>query len=254
MKKIALFLAILSINFYPLNAQTAVNFNCNDCAGNPHDLFTELDAGKIIVIAWVMPCPGCITGATQAFDAVQSFQTAYPNKVYFYMVDDYANTTCTNLGSWASSNGMHDAILFSDASISMSDYGVNGMPKVVVLGGTNHEVFYNENNEDITQPDITNAITTALGVAHLQQNENSTHIELSPNPAKDMLSIKGEMFDDKQVKYFIYDEQGKEVFAAETNFVSDKADINVESLKNGVYFLSINSNDTPTSIKFVIAR
>src|SRR5688572_10173566 len=55
----------LDLNFKPLNmkrllfvllailfteftfGQTATNFTANDCAGNPHNLFNELDAGKV---------------------------------------------------------------------------------------------------------------------------------------------------------------------------------------------------------------
>ena len=55
MKKIvfsAIWLVTASFTF----AQTATDFTANDCAGTSHHLFAELDAGKIIVAAFVMPC------------------------------------------------------------------------------------------------------------------------------------------------------------------------------------------------------
>ena len=36
--------ALLSAVTVVAQAQTAINFNCNDCAGTPHDLFAELAA------------------------------------------------------------------------------------------------------------------------------------------------------------------------------------------------------------------
>lgn len=33
----------------------ATDFSVDDCSGNFVNLFTELDAGKVVVIAWVMP-------------------------------------------------------------------------------------------------------------------------------------------------------------------------------------------------------
>ena len=40
---------------------TATDFTANDCGGTSHTLFTELNAGNVIVITWVMPCSSCIT-------------------------------------------------------------------------------------------------------------------------------------------------------------------------------------------------
>ena len=36
-------------------SQTATDFTCNDCAGSSHNLFSELDGGKVVVLVWVMP-------------------------------------------------------------------------------------------------------------------------------------------------------------------------------------------------------
>ena len=55
-----------------------------------------------------------------------------------------------------------EAPTFSSSSISMSDYGSSGMPKVVVLGNANHSVFYNENDDKITFNGVQNAINNAL--------------------------------------------------------------------------------------------
>ncbi|HRD39909.1 MAG TPA: hypothetical protein PLC65_14870, partial [Bacteroidia bacterium] len=70
----------------------------------------------------------------------------------FYLVDDYANTSCPTLTSWALTNGMPNAIVFSNSAIDMYDYGSTGMPKIVVIGGANHQVFDNQNNSlNVTQ-------------------------------------------------------------------------------------------------------
>lgn len=47
----------LSILFSVLTfAQTtATDFSVDDCKGDFYNLFTELDAGKVVIIAWVMP-------------------------------------------------------------------------------------------------------------------------------------------------------------------------------------------------------
>ena len=115
-------------------AQTATDFTANDCDGTSHNLFTELNSGKVIVICWVMPCSACKGPALTTQNVVNSYLTSHPHTVYMYMCDDYANTTCTSLDSWRNNNGITSATLFSDAAINMADYGGNGMPKIVVIG------------------------------------------------------------------------------------------------------------------------
>jgi len=57
MKKQILTFTFLILNTFGLIAQTnATDFTANDCDGVSHHLFSELDNGKVVVIAWVMPC------------------------------------------------------------------------------------------------------------------------------------------------------------------------------------------------------
>ena len=55
MKKLLLASSLLLLSGFIAFGQTAVNFTGNDCAGTSHTLFTELDAGKVIVVTFVMP-------------------------------------------------------------------------------------------------------------------------------------------------------------------------------------------------------
>ena len=142
-------------------AQTAVNFTCNDCAATSHDLYTELNAGKVIVLCWVMPCGACTGPALTTYNVVQSYQANNPNTVFMYLCDDYGNTTCASLNSWANNIGVTNTIRFSNSAIDMMDYGSTGMPKIVVVGGSNHTVYYNSNNT-VDATNLQNAINSAL--------------------------------------------------------------------------------------------
>src|SRR6187455_3648496 len=148
MKKVLTFLVML-IGLGSLQAQTATNFTCNDCSGVSHDLFTELDAGKVIVLIWVMPCGACSGPSATCYNTVDAYQASNPGRVFLYMADDVANSSCASINNWANGNGAPQnaySLRFSNADIDMSDYGSAGMPKIVVLGGTSHTVFYNVNN------------------------------------------------------------------------------------------------------------
>jgi Leucine-rich repeat (LRR) protein len=163
MKK--LLLILLALPMIGLAQTTATDFTTNDCDGITHNLFDSLDAGNVIVIAWVMPCGGCITPSLAAYDAAQTFAISHPGIVDFYLVDDYANTSCASLVNWGNSNSMPLNTAFSSSAISMSDYGSAGMPKVVVLGGSSHSVYYNVNNNQINLNGVQTAINNALAAA-----------------------------------------------------------------------------------------
>ena len=155
MKKILLasLFCLFSLQF--INAQTyATNFTEDDCDGVSHDLFNELDAGNIIVISFVMPCGPCATYSYPAYDAVESFATSHPGKVHFYIADDHLSTACVILENYANNYNMSNSTIFSNPNIAWSDYGTYGMPKVVVLGGSDHLVYLNKNEDKINYSEV----------------------------------------------------------------------------------------------------
>ena len=176
---------VLSVATVLASAQTATNFNCNDCSNVPHELFAELDAGKVIVLVWVMPCGACTGPSLTTYNVVESYQSSNPDKVRMYLCDDFANTSCTSLNSWKNSTGLTNAVTFSDAAINMGDYGSAGMPKIVVLGGGGHTVFYNVNNT-VNITDLQDGIDAALLATGIQeQSELASSLNVYPDPIVD---------------------------------------------------------------------
>jgi hypothetical protein len=259
MKKILLLFITLQITTLHLLGQTyATDFNANDCDGNNHQLFSELDAGKVIVIAWVMPCATCITDPLSAFYDVQSYDSSHPGQVLFYMADDYANTSCSSLESWAANNGMSNCIKFSDAAVNMGDYGIPGMPKIVVLGSSSHKVYFNQNSGSLG---ISTAIDEALDdIANgLVENANfNLNINTFPNPANNQLTVSYELKQPSNIDLEIYNLLGARVISFKKNNstgagkYSEKID--VSNLSNGTYFLKINSNQKNHTIKFSVSH
>ena len=230
-------------------AQTAVDFTTDDCNGVSHNLYDSLDVGNVIVLAWVMPCGPCATYTLPAYSAVQSFALSHPNKVHFYLVDDFANTACPTLVNWGNSNNMPLNTAFSSSMISMNDYGSNGMPKVVVLGGANHSVYYNENDNKINFNGVQGAISNALS-SPLNTNDdlavNDFNISVFPNPTANILNICYESNKSFNVVFEIVNVLGKTVYySTDNNTLSCKdsgnKNINMSQFKKGVYFLNILS-------------
>lgn len=234
-------------------SQTAVNFNCNDCAGTNHDLFAEHDAGKVIVICWVMPCASCKATTLTTYNVVKSYEAAYPGRVKLYIVDDYANTTCASLNSWCNSNGFTDALRFSNASIKMTDYGTVGMPKVVVTGNTTHHVYYNSNNT-VNATLLQNAITQAINeFAVSNEKPENTKETIFPNPADNKAVIDLQSFGSNNVSVKIFNAEGKELHTGQIK-TNSGMEISTENLPSGIYVVIVESATIRKSFKLLVSH
>jgi hypothetical protein len=257
MTKILLLLS-LWLAFQTSFAQTAVNFNCNDCSGQNHDLFAELDAGKVIVICWVMPCGSCVGPALTTYNVVQSFANSYPDKVYLYLVDDYANTSCTSLDGWSKSNGINGATLFSNEIIDMTDYGTAGMPKVVVVGDVNHAVFYNANNS-VNATALQDAILTAINATTTSIREEAITFSspvFFPNPSSGASTVTFIMGKSSTVTIGIFDQAGRKVLETQYTGLTEgenKIGIRTSGLDKGMYFLKMSNGTHSRTIKIALA-
>ncbi len=252
-----LFILIFSNSLFPQN--TATDFTTEDCNSIMHNLYDSLDAGNIIVIAWVMPCGPCSTYAYPAYSAVQSFNISHPEKVDFYLVDDYANTNCASLVNWGNSNNMPLNTTFSSSAISMSDYGSNGMPKVVVLGGSNYNIYYNDNDDKINfnavQVAINNALSNVTNVNEMRQD----YFELFvfPNPSQNQfLNVSYLIQKIEKVSFDILNMLGEIVYSFD-NSIPNKIGkhsntFDVRFLSSGSYLFRISTSSYNQVFNFVI--
>ena len=258
MKKTILSL-VLATAALSANAQTvtATNFNANDCAGNNHDLFAELDAGKVIVLTWVMPCGSCVAPAQTASAVVQSYASSNPNTVLHYVIDDYGNTNCNTLNNWVSSNSIIGTT-FSNSVIDMTDYGAAGMPKIVVVGGTGHFVFFNENNAASNNATgIENAIDQALLVGINDNNALISNVTLAPNPAASNSTLTVNMKEAGEMTIAVYNTLGQQVMSVYNGSLAageTKFQLNLAELTAGTYFIQVSNATTRRVVRFSVVE
>ncbi len=239
------------------NAQTATNFTAEDCNGESYTLFDELDAGKVIVIAWVMPCGACSYYGSGAYDAVQTFTETHPGKVEFYLTDDYANTSCNSISNWGDTYSMGNHIAFSSNAISMSDYGTDGMPKVVVLGGNDHAVLYNKNNGAISFDGVVAAISTGLNAIGISETEKSKNrLSIFPNPNNGAMTLDFYMEENSTIEVFTL--LGEKVLNVNldncTPNQTNKIEINLSDQSGGMYLVNLNTGTHKESQIITIAE
>lgn len=255
MKKIFT-LFFTGIRLLAMAQSTATDFTCNDCNGTSHHLFSELDAGKVIVICWVMPCGTCVSPALTTYNTVQSFQTSYPNRVYMYLVDDYANSSCSTINNWATTNNMPNTTKFSNPVINMSDYGGAGMPKVVVLGGTSHTVFYNANNS-VNQSALQTAILNALNATSsvTEPAVSLSRLNIFPNPAVKSTEVSYWLDASCSINIEIYNMAGEKVssvFSGTQSAGAHAINVNLSGFGNGIYFVKLTAGRTEKTVMFSV--
>ena len=260
MKKLLLSSAMVLVSTFMTFGQTGVNFTASDCASTSHTLFTELDAGKVVVICWVMPCGACISSASTDATTVQGYASSNPGRVKFYLVDDTGNSTCSTLTSWASTNSITTDAKFGNAgnTIKMTDYGSTGMPKTVVMGGTSHTVFYNVNgtvSASALQTAINNALASTTGIA--DPISNFSAINLFPNPAGNTTEISYSLQSSSDVKIEVFNLVGatvKSISAGIQSAGEQKIKIDCSDLNNGIYFVKMIAANTEKTITLSVAH
>lgn len=240
-------------------SQTASNWTATDCSGKSHELFTDLDAGKVAVIVWVMPCATCIGPALTAQDEVKTALASAPGKVLFYVADDYANTSCSTLSSWATANGITDGIVVSSSAVSMTPYGTPGMPKIIVTGGSSHQVFYNKNDPDITASELRAAIASALAVTSGIQAVNAAGFSMQVYPNPSGLSSVASVEVDRScyLKLEIFDITGRKVLDVYNGGVEPghhSFGFSTERLQDGSYFVRLSVPGKVLHERITIAR
>ena len=261
MKKLLLIsISVFSANF--ITAQTATNFTANDCAGTSHDLYTELDAGKVIVLDFVMPCSTCIAPSQTAYNIAQSYATSNPGRVKYYLSSDDGNDACSAISSWGSTNSITspDAV-FATTSVVEASFGTGGMPKIVVIGRSTHKIFYTHNGAGISSSALQTAIDSALVPASPNSvtgpTEKSSIVSVIPNPvvttADLVYSLPSNSFVTIQL-YNILGEKMRTVFTGLQSAGNNRFNMNCTELENGIYFAKIITGEGIRTLKFSVSH
>jgi hypothetical protein len=248
---VAMFVGITSFS------QTAPDFTATDCNGNTHHLYAELNAGKVIVLNWVMPCSSCISASLTAYNIVQSMGSS---NVVYYLIDDAANTSCTSLSSWANSSGIGlNRSTFSTASIVESNYGGVGMPHIAVVGTSNHTFYFNALNTAANNATgIQNAINAALAATGINE-PLSTPYQLNVVNSNSTKSVKVSysLKETNDIKLEIVNYAGQ-VINQKVLGKQTAGDYSTEfdsgAFAGGIYFVRFTAGIRSETVRFVVVK
>jgi hypothetical protein len=252
MKKLII-VGLLFVSFFS-HSQTAVNFTCNDCGGTQYDLFNQLDAGKVVVLVWVMPCGTCVLPAKTAYNVAHSYESTYPGKVVYYLCDDYGTTSCTSIANWANTNSIVPTAIFSNSSIDMLDYGETGMPKMLVIGGPDHKVYDNQNNT-FNHIQISEAIDLAISESVSSIDSNSFTDNLNVLQSNSGLVLNYNLEKSSSILVSITDYLGRYIIANQQfNLANGANNLEIYSgrLTQGFYLVTVIDGNKRKTFKVAV--
>lgn len=255
MKKLYITIITLLACQYMMAQTTATNFTKTDCNGKSHTLFDELDSGYVVVLFFEMGCNSCVTAA-QAFETkvYTDYQKSNPGKVRCYYLDYNSGSTCNDVESWKSSNGLTFPS-FADAGSLMTPYGF-GMPLVVIAGGKNHKVTYKSGwNETKVRTGMTQAMNEATAVATVPSNVSSANV--FPNPTSGTTHINLELDKTGKVEIALYNMTGQKIEVLyNTTMLSGKQNLSFDTqgLASGLYYITVRTENGAQQIPLQVTN
>lgn len=244
-------------------AQTVMQLTGNDCNGNAHDLYADLDAGKAVLLHFFMPSCGACPPPAQKIQAMANHINAmHPGMVTAYAMPFNNTTTCAYTSTWCSSNGLSLYMPYDSGATQVANYGGFGMPTVVLLGGAgsgNHRIMFSTlsfstSDTTIMRDSIMALLMSSTGIADLPNGVNS--FSVYPNPASDNISINLELKETSNLLIDVTDITGKQVAIIsdeKQNGIITKQ-FNTATLPNGNYFVRINANGKTATQKLTVTH
>lgn len=240
-------------------AQTAMQFSGVDCNNNPVDLFSDLDAGKAVILHFYMPsCGSCPPPAQKIQAMANKINAMHPGMVKGYAFPFQNSTTCTYSSSWVSSNSLSTLYAPMDSGATqVAYYGGFGMPTVVLLGGTDHRVMFSTqsfstSDTTIMRDSILNLLNGSTGIDGL--NYTVFSFSVFPNPANDNVSINLDLKETSNLLIDVTDIAGKQVAIIseekQSGIVTKQFSTSV--LPSGSYFVRVQVNGKTTTQKLTI--
>lgn len=244
MKKIiTLFTATLCFAGFGLSQATAMNFSGADCNGNQVDLFSDLDAGKAVVLFFYMPnCGSCPPPAAQIQTMAANVNASYPGLVKGYAFPYQNSSTCASVVSWVTNNSLDWYSPLDSGAAQVAYYGGFGMPTVVLLGGDNREVLFV--TQDFNTSDTTTMRDLILGMleADVQELNAAPSLDVFPNPSTELITVRFEATAPTATIELI-DLEGKQVLVIEKQQLQHGMiieELNVSKIPAGSYLVRVH--------------
>jgi hypothetical protein len=260
--KTLLITALLAFTAQHSNAQTtAMNYSFIDCAGNPQEIYADLDAGKALILEFFMTsCSPCVTAGGVLETMKADLLAEFPGMVKSYAFGYSNSYNCTTVNNWVNTNGF-TSIPSDSGATQVAYYGGMGMPTIVILGGgVSHTVlgspYLGFSTSDTTS--MATNIRNFLNGTGINENTNAlTQLSVFPNPANQEIHVSFNLEKSANVNVEILDLTGRMLYTSLSENTSSgtvNKIITTNTIAEGSYIVRINVDGVFTQQKIQIAR
>jgi len=266
MKKQLLAVALALVSLFAsqnVNAQTTgMNFIIDDCNGNPHELFADLDAGKVVIIEFFMTsCGSCVVAGDKLETMKADLLVEFPGMIKSYAFGYTNSYSCATVNAWVTTNGFTSVPSDSGAA-QVAYYGGFGMPTIVVLGGaTTHDILgtpyigFSTSDTTTMANDIRGFFNGFAGIADPITSVNN--VSVYPNPANNTVNISLTFATTSDLVIEVVDLTGRVVLNV-TNEKSQSGSIirtiNTADIAEGNYLVRVNVGGTISHEKLAVVH
>lgn len=253
---------MLSLCLCTLSAQTtAFDWTRSECSTAENiNLSNELDAGKVVVLDFVMipNCGWCIWAGKYLKEVVAPFATSHPGRVKVFSIGFDDTYTCQQLVAWNTQFNLKPDAVFSKGGDEVNYYGGMGMPTIVVVGGSDHKVFYNQLGFGVGDTaNASAAIKLALGTVSAVGEPNGKAVaealQFFPQPASEEVLARANEPLNGEIQMELLDFSGR-VLVRQTTDATATARFSTADLPNGIYAVRCNSGGLIFYKKLVVAH
>jgi len=261
MKKAAIFSFFLASLFLVTSAcaqepTVAKDFTLTDCHGIEHNLFSELDAGNVVVMSLMMDCPSCVNFRKKMPRLQQIFGESHPGRLHMYSMartDDY---TCEDMLSWQ--NAVHPSFAGTKFLVDYYELGAIAMPLIVVVGGKDHKIYYSKDGfsaKDTTA--IKNAINEALTPASVARNSETNTVSVYPNPSSGTAKLTLSCDKQSTVVASLYNSVGEfvePIYSGSLPIGKHEFNIVTDKIANGTYYVHVVRDGAKEIVPITVTR
>lgn len=237
----------------------AYDFKMDDCNGQMHHLFSELDSGNVVVMEFFMlSCSPCIDAGHALDEMVTPLKKTYGNKVRFYQMGFVQSYNCNQIKDWVSTNGFANSVPFDSGHIQVAYYGGMGMPTIAIVAGKDHKVLdinkaFEPKDTAVMSKAIHDFFASTVGIS--KNTIVNSSISLFPNPASNNLTISMNTEKSGMLSLKLMNVQGQEVsklYNETINAGTFNKTILLPNLANGIYFIRGEMNHQNFTKKITI--
>ncbi len=243
-----------------LSAQfkTARNVDRNDCNGQAHNFYTELDSGDVLILEYIMTCSACSNAEHKVESMLKWIDKQHPGRIRFYQFAYTNSYGCDEMKQFVLENTMK-TIPFDSGASDVAYYGGFGMPTFVILAGKDHRVLYTGIGFSTSDTsDMSSALQEYFLTSSVESSAEKS-LTLLPNPNTGRMTIQSPFAPDDRVSYRILNNNGVEIGPwCETSAMSSSVHIDVRDrdLGCGVYTVQLRSLTNPQQLyttRFVLS-